>query len=95
MSHLVSLAQGAFPCCGDLLCSPARRKVTGLYSQTMSNQASIATARMWQSMPMKTIDNGDLTLKNQEYGLKRKEKLTAMLRKSEKSVVLLLQQDHP
>lgn len=46
-------------------------------------------------MPMKTIDNENMTTEDWRYGSKQKQKLTTMLRKSEKSVVLLLQQDHP
>lgn len=82
-SHLVSPAQVASLCCGDLLCSPVERRP----SSKQAVSANVSAERR------QTIDNGDT-----EHGGLRAEddkQLTAMLRKSEKSVVLLLQQDHP
>lgn len=48
-----------------------------------------------ESMPLKATESGGTSMEDLWYRSKDNRELTAMLRKSEKSVVLLLQQDHP
>lgn len=46
MSHLVSPARGASPCCGALLCSPGEEEVSASDQQTLSAQADTTTAKV-------------------------------------------------
>lgn len=55
MSHPASPAQGASPCCGDLLYSPVRRK-----SQTMTIQVNMCTVNVDENNRERRRDHGGL-----------------------------------
>lgn len=74
---------------------PCEKKVNVLNSQTMAAHASTAKAKVAASDYKTTKTMETWPQRIQSMDLKRRHKLTTMLRKSEKSVVLLLQQDHP
>lgn len=63
MSHLVSPAQGASLCCGDLLYSPAERKSLH-WTHKQGVVRPIWLQKKWQSMCMKVIDNEDMTMED-------------------------------
>lgn len=78
---------------------PCKEKATVLDSQTSTAHATMATAKVAVN---EYENNRQWKWKHDHGGFKVwiemldwRQKLTTMLRKSEKSVVLLLQQDHP